>query len=104
MTTRRLSRFVAGTAFFALVLMFVLDGAAAAAGKRDKSAPTTPTNLTVTRITQTTVSLDWNASSDNSGKLSYRLKINNLANAAASSVATISQTQTAYSAKFLFPN
>ena len=104
MTTRRLSRFVAATAFLAFVLMFVLHGSAAPAGKGDKSAPTTPTNLTVTGITDTTVALAWNASSDNSGKLSYRLKINNLANSAASSVATISQTQTTYTAKFLFPD
>ena len=104
MTARRLSRFVAGMAFLALVLMFVLNGSAAPAGNGDKSAPTTPTNLAVTGITETTVALAWNASSDNSGKLSYRLKINNLANSAASSVATISQTQTTYTAKFLSPN
>jgi chitodextrinase len=90
--------------FVALVLMFVLNGSALSAGKGDKSAPTTPTNLMVTSITETTVTLAWNAASDNSGKFSYRLKINNLSNSAYNSLATISQTQTTYTAKYLATN
>lgn len=103
MTTRRFSRLVAGPALLALALV-LLNGAPVSAGKGDKSAPSTPTNLKVTAITDSTVSLSWNASSDNSGKFSYRLKITNLANSAFNSTATISQTQTAYSAKFLAVN
>ena len=104
MTTRRSSRLVAGTAFLALALVFLLNGAPVSAGKGDKTAPSTPTNLKVTAITDSTVSLSWNASSDNSGKFSYRLKITNPANSAFNSTATISQTQTAYIAKFLAVN
>lgn len=104
MTIRRLSRLVAGTAFLALVLVFWLNGSPVSAGKGDKSAPTTPTNLTATAITETTVSLAWNGSSDNSGKFSYRLKVTNLANSAFNSTATIGQTQTSYTAKFLATN
>jgi chitinase len=83
--------------------MFVLNDSASSAG-RDKTAPTAPANLTVTAITETTVTLGWNAASDNSGKFSYRLKINNLGNSAYNSLATISQTQTTYTARFLATN
>jgi len=83
--------------------MFVISGSVSSAG-RDKSAPTTPTNLVVTSITETTISLSWNASSDNSGKLSYRLKINNLNNSSYNSLATISQSQTTYTARYLATN
>jgi chitodextrinase len=38
---------------------------------RDRTPPTTPTNLRVTGVTPYTVSLAWNASTDNSGKFSY---------------------------------
>jgi chitodextrinase len=95
---------VAGLVFVALVLMFVLNSSALSAAKGDRSAPTTPTNLLVTAISDTTVTLAWNASSDNSGKFSYRLKINNLSNSAYNSVATISQTQTTYTARYLATN
>ena len=103
MTTWRLSRLTLATVAFALSVMFILGGSASSAGKGDRSAPTTPTNLKITSITETTVTLVWNASTDNSGKFSYRLQINNL-NSALTSVATVAQTQTTYTAKFLSPN
>ena len=103
MTTRRLSRFATVITLLSLLAMFVLSGSVSSAG-RDKSAPTTPTNLVVTSITETTITLSWNASSDNSGKLSYRLKINNLNNSSYSSLATISQSQTTYTARYLATN
>src|SRR6185369_8402480 len=103
MTTRRLSRFAAAFTLLTLFVMFVLNHSASSA-PRDKTPPTTPSNLVVTAITDTTVSLSWNAASDNSGKLSYRLKINNLNNSAYNSIATISQGQTTYTAKFLATN
>jgi chitodextrinase len=103
MTTRRLSRLAVGSAAFALFVMFVLGGSANSAGKGDRSAPTAPTNLSITSITETTVTLVWNASSDNSGKFSYRLQINNL-KSSYNVLATIGQTQTTYTARFLSPN
>lgn len=42
------------------------------AGK-DRTPPTTPTNLQVTGTTPYSVSLAWNPSTDNSGKFSYRI-------------------------------
>ena len=103
MTTRRLSRLTLASGAIALSVMFVLGGSANSAGKGDRSAPTTPTNLQITSITETTVTLVWNPSTDNSGKFSYRLQINNV-NSAFSSIATVAQTQTTYTAKFLSPN
>lgn len=104
MTTRRLSRLINLLAILAVFVVFVLAGSPASAGKADRSAPTAPTNLRVTAITETTVTLAWNASTDNSGKFSYRLKITNQQNSAYNSLATISQTQTTYTAKFLATN
>ena len=106
MTTRHLSRLIIGMTILALTAALLFDGPAssAAAGKGDKSAPTTPTNLVVTNITTTTVSLSWQSSTDNSGSLSYKVSINNLNNSAYNSVATVSQTQTSYTAKFLASN
>ena len=104
MTTGRLSRLVVAIAALTLFVTFVLSDSASSAGRGDKSAPTVPTNLTLTSITETTATLVWNASTDNSGKFSYRLKITNLNNSAYNSLATISQTQTSYTAKFLAPN
>jgi len=106
MTTRHLSRLIIGMTILALTAVLLFDGPAssAAAGKGDKSAPTIPTNLVVTNITTTTVSLSWQGSTDNSGSLSYKVRINNLNNSAYNSVATVSQTQTSYTAKFLSSN
>jgi len=103
MTTRRLTRFAVGTAALSLLVMFALSVSVSSAGKGDRSAPTAPTNLTVTGISETTVTLVWNASTDNSGKFSYRVQINSL-NSAYNTLATVSQTQTTYTAKFLSPN
>jgi Fibronectin type III domain len=105
MITRQLTRLtigIAALAFFTALLFF--NESVSSAGKGDKSAPTTPTNLVVTAITETSVSLAWNGSTDNSGKFSYKLRITNLKNSAYNSLATISQTQTTHTATFLDSN
>jgi chitodextrinase len=63
----------------ALVLALVLTASAAA--KRppapgDKQAPTTPTNLHITASSDTSISLAWNASSDNSTDWWYCVQAN----------------------------
>ena len=100
MTTRRLSWFLTVTSLLALFVMFAANDSASSAA-RDRTAPTAPANLAVTSITETTVTLSWNAASDNSGRFSYKLKINNLSNSAYNSLATISQSQTTYTARYL---
>jgi chitodextrinase len=103
MTTRRFSLIV-GSAALALVAVLLCSNSASSAGKGDRSAPTVPTNLTLTALTETTASFSWGASTDNSGKLSYRLRITNLQNSAYNSLATIAQTQTTYTVNYLAPN
>jgi len=104
MTTQQISRLVIGIAALALTSVLLFTGSKTLAAKGDRSAPTTPTNLVVTAITDNTVSLAWQGSTDNSGTLSYRVKITNLSNSAYNSLATVSQTQTTYTARYLTSN
>jgi hypothetical protein len=62
----------------------------------DSTPPTTPTELRVTDIARTSVSLAWNASTDNSGVFSYVVKQDNLS-------WTVNQTQTSYTLTSLSP-
>jgi chitodextrinase len=103
MTTRHLTRLIIGMAILALTAALLFDGSAssAAAGKGG-SAPTAPSNLVVTAITDTTISLSWQASTSKSS-FSYKVRINNL-NSSYTTLATVSQTQTTYTAKFLSSN
>ena len=62
----------------------------------DTTPPTTPTDLRVTATTQTSVTLAWNASTDNSGTFSYVVRQDHLS-------FTVSQSQTSYSLTWLSP-
>ena len=104
MTTRQFSRLIIFTAAFAFTAVLLFSGPRVSAGKADRSAPTTPSNLMVIGVADTSVSLKWQGSTDNSGKLSYRVRITNLNNSAYNTLATVSQTQTTYTAKFLATN
>jgi chitodextrinase len=57
-----------------MVLSLLLSPAPVLAGK-DRSAPTTPTNLRATATTATSVTLAWNPSTDNSGSVSYTVQL-----------------------------
>lgn len=78
MPTQTLARLIIASVAVALLASLLFSGRIAYAQKvkADRTAPTTPTNLVVTAITENTVSLQWNPSTDNSGKFSYRLKVN----------------------------
>ena len=104
MTTQTLARLIIATAAVALLglLLFSEPIAYAQKAKGDRTAPTTPTNLVVTGITENTVSLKWNSSTDNSGKFSYRVQITDL-NRSSHLLATVSQAQTAYTVQYLVP-
>jgi hypothetical protein len=59
----------AAGAALALVLALVVVGSVAAA--RDRTPPTTPTNLKATSLSQTSVTLAWDPSTDKSGTVTY---------------------------------
>jgi chitodextrinase len=63
----------AGFAVGTILLIFAFGVSSAEAARRDRTPPTTPTNLRITGTTDTTVTLAWNASTDDSGNFSYRV-------------------------------
>jgi Fibronectin type III domain len=79
----------------ALVLALVVVGSVAAAGRGDRTPPTTPTNLRVTSVSHTSVTLAWNPSTDKSS-FSYSVNVNGLS-------WTVPQTQTTYTVTSLSP-
>jgi chitodextrinase len=83
----------AAGAVLVVVLGLVVVGSVAARG-RDRTPPTTPTNLRVTNLTQTSVTLAWNPSTDNSGSFSYSVNKDGQG-------FTVPQSQTAYTIDWL---
>lgn len=65
--------------YFALVLImiFTTNISPVNAAKLDKTPPTAPTSLRATEITDTSISLAWNASTDNVGVTGYQIYRNN---------------------------
>lgn len=103
MTTQTVARLIIATAALASLVLLFFTGPIASAGKpADRTAPSTPTNLVVTGITDNTVSLKWNPSTDNSGKFSYRVKVSSL-NSSHNELTIVSQTQSAYTVSWLVP-
>ena len=64
------------TCLAAGVSLGVLLPAIPAAAGRDRTPPTTPANLRITATTATTISLAWNASTDNSSNVWYCVQTN----------------------------
>jgi hypothetical protein len=102
MTTQTLARSIIASVAVALLALLLFSGRTASAAKADKTAPTTPTNLVVTAVTENTVSLKWSPSTDNSGKFSYRVKVNSLTSSY-SVLETASQAQSTYTVSYLVP-
>jgi chitodextrinase len=85
------------SAAFALVLGLVAVGAVAAGPPpRDRTPPTTPTNLRVVSLSHTSVTLAWNPSTDNSGSFSYSVSKDGQG-------FTVPGTQTTYTIDWLSP-
>ena len=114
MSVRRFSRFAIGTAALALTAVLLFSGSATSAGgggqkkkppppTGDRTPPTTPTNLVVSAVTRTSASLSWQPSTDNSGKFSYKVLVNNLKLSSVHS-ATVDAPATTYTPTFLSPN
>jgi chitodextrinase len=94
MTERKaVVRRVTGAAL-ALVLALVVVGSVAAA--RDRTPPTTPTDLRATNLTQTSVTLAWNPSTDKSGTVTYSVYKDG-------QPFTVPQGQTTYTIDWLSP-
>lgn len=103
MTTRLFSRLIIGITIFGLTAALLFDGSvSSAAGGKGGSAPSAPTNLVVTAISETTVSLAWKGSTSKSS-FSYKVRISKL-NSTYNTLATVSQAQTTYTANFLSPD
>ena len=104
MTTQTFARLFIATAAVALLALLLFSGRTASAGKvrADTAAPTTPTNLVVTAVGDSTVSLKWNPSTDNSGKFTYRVKVN-WPNSSTNVVQTVAQTATTNTLQYLGP-
>lgn len=73
---------------FAIFAALLASSTALGFPPHDRTPPTTPTNLHVTTVSPTSVSLAWNPSSDNSGSFFYVLYANNAVVANASMTAT----------------
>jgi chitodextrinase len=84
----------AAGASLVLVVAFVVVGSVAAA--RDRTPPTTPTNLRYTNLTQTSVTLAWNPSTDKSGTVTYSVYKDGQS-------FTVPQGQTTYTIDWLSP-
>lgn len=74
-----------------IVLVAVALVAPSATAALDRTPPTKPGNLRVTAKTLTSVSMAWNASTDNSGNFSYRVRL-----WGDPTVVTLPKTQTSY--------
>ena len=100
---RAVVRRTAGAAL-ALVLTLVVVGSVAAAkppkggggGGGDQTAPTAPTNLRVTSLSEKSVTLAWDPSTDNSGSFSYSVNKDGQG-------FTVPQSQTTYTIDWLSP-
>src|SRR4029450_2585752 len=58
-----------------LIVLSLLLSPSPVLAARDRTAPTTPTDLRTTAITATSVTLAWSPSTDNSGSVSYRVRL-----------------------------
>jgi hypothetical protein len=91
----------AAAAALTIVLVLVIAGPAAAGKKPpaptgDKTPPTTPTNLQAGDLTETSVALTWNPSTDNSGNVTYTVYKDG-------QPFTVPQGQTSYTVDWLSP-
>lgn len=77
-----------GLAIFLIILVILSSSYTnlALAARPDRTAPTTPTNLQVSNITETSAKLSWSASSDNVGVKTYDIYKNSIYLASTSSL------------------
>jgi Fibronectin type III domain len=95
MAKKAVARRAAG-AVLTLAFSLVVVGSVAAATSKDRTPPTTPTNLRVTSVSHKSVTLAWDPSADNSGSFSYSVN-------SAGQGFTVPQTRTTYTIDWLSP-
>lgn len=83
-------------AIVVVVATAVLGAGPAGAAGRDRTPPTTPTDLRVVALTETSVTLAWDPSTDNSGVFSYSVSKDGQG-------FTVPQSQTSYKIDWLSP-
>jgi Fibronectin type III domain len=88
-----------GLAVGAILPVVAFSASIAGAARRDRTPPTTPTNLRITATTDATVTLAWNPSTDNSGNFSYRVTERGFNEW----TFAVPQTKTTYTATRLWP-
>ncbi len=93
MTAKKALRRHAAGAALVLVFALAVVGPVAAGSRGDRTPPTTPTNLRVTSLSQTSVTLAWNPSTDRSS-FSYSINMNGQS-------FTVPQTRTSYTIDWL---
>jgi chitodextrinase len=74
MSVRHAVRAVVGIAVLSMLLAVAFTAPTASAQLRDRTPPTTPTNLRVTATTPYSISLAWSPSTDNSARFSYAIQ------------------------------
>ena len=87
----------------AITLAFILVATSIASARFAGRAPTAPTNLTVSSVTETTAGLSWGASVSRQGIASYKIRAINHDNPQYNTLLTVSGTQTSHTARFLAP-
>jgi hypothetical protein len=92
-------RVVAAVTLVLGAVVVVSAASTAGAARRDRTPPTTPTNLRVIASTDATVTIAWNPSTDNSGNFSYRVR----ERAFNDWTFSVPQTRTTYTATRLWP-
>jgi chitinase len=85
-----------------LVIAVLLVGASPAAAAPDRKPPSKPGDFRVTAKSQTTVTVAWNASTDNSGSVAYDVRT--WRDGRYVTLATLGPAQTTYTAAGLIPN
>jgi hypothetical protein len=102
MLSRQISRLL-----FITILVFVTsltyDGTVTSSASAFGRAPSAPTNVSVSAVTETTMFVSWGPSFHNRA-FSYRIRLVNRTNPAYTTLVTVSQSQTTYNARFLAMN
>lgn len=89
MTRTHPSSFAAGRILLLTLLLALSSGLSVLSAQKDRIPPTAPTNLVVTAMTEHSVSLAWDPSTDNSGRFSYLI-------CCAGSTVKVPQTETSH--------